>query len=108
AKKARAEGEAANGAKDESRATLSPELPPPLNAILGWTEILCQDGAGGANRSRALEALERSARLQLQLVEDVLDVSRIVAGKLQLEPQAVDLAGVVRSALHGVQPAAHP
>jgi PAS domain S-box-containing protein len=103
---ARAEAEAANRAKDEFLATLSHELRTPLNAILGWTHILRTQALDPATTSQALETLERSARLQRQLIEDILDVSRIIAGKLRLEVKETDLAQVVRAAVDGVRPAA--
>jgi signal transduction histidine kinase len=97
----------ANRVKDEFLATLSHELRTPLNAILGWARLLRQDWTGDANQhSRAFAAIERNARVQLQLVEDLLDVSRIVSGKLQLHTRAIDLVDVIEQAVEVVRPAA--
>jgi len=85
---------------------MSHELRTQVNAVLGWSEIL-ESGAGGdAMRERALAAIKRSARAQAQIIADLLDVSRIVTGKLHLEHEWVDLAGVVESALETVKLAA--
>jgi signal transduction histidine kinase/CheY-like chemotaxis protein len=91
--------------KDEFLAVLSHELRTPLNAILGWSRML-QDGLVGPGRvAHALSVIERNARLQTQLVEDLLDVSRIVSGKLRLDIRAVDLGAVLQSAMDAVRPA---
>jgi len=103
-REARAEAEAANRAKDEFLATLSHELRTPLNAILGWTHILRHDHPDPETTERAFETLERSTRVLRQLIDDVLEVSGIIAGKLQLELGPVDLAGAVGAALDAVQP----
>jgi PAS domain S-box-containing protein len=103
---ARAEAESANRAKDEFLAVLSHELRAPLNAMLGWARLLQRGGLGPAVTRQALETIERNIRLQGQLVNDLLDVSRIVAHKLSLEIGPVDLGAVVRDALDGVRPAA--
>ena len=89
---ARAQLESANRSKDEFLATVSHELRTPLNAILGWTRML-RTGAveGGEKLRRALETIERNARAQTQLVEDILDVSRIIAGKLRVQVGRIDL-----------------
>jgi PAS domain S-box-containing protein len=104
---ARAQLEAANRSKDEFLATVSHELRTPLNAILGWTRML-QTGAveGGDRMQRALETIERNARAQTQLVEDILDVSRIIAGKLRVQVRPIDLRGVILAAVDAVRPAA--
>ncbi|HXH83519.1 MAG TPA: ATP-binding protein, partial [Candidatus Tectomicrobia bacterium] len=94
-----AEAEAANRAKDHFLATLSHELRTPLTAMLGWIRMLRAGKLRPAQVERALEVVERNARLQAQLINDLLDVSRIVAGKLQLELRPVDLVGVIEEAL---------
>ncbi len=103
---ARKEAEQVNRLKDEFLATLSHELRTPLNAIVGWTHIL---RAGGLDEERSLQAIDtiaRNAQAQAQLISDILDVSRIVAGKLRLEPAAVDLGDIVRAAWDTMRPAA--
>jgi PAS domain S-box-containing protein len=101
---ARAEAESANRIKDEFLMTLSHELRTPLNAILGWVEILRSGWSGDA--TEALETISRNARAQVQLVDDLLDVSRIVSGKLRLDSQPVDLQQVAMQAIEVVRPAA--
>ncbi|HWE26087.1 MAG TPA: response regulator [Myxococcales bacterium] len=103
----RAQLEAANRAKDEFLATVSHELRTPLNAILGWTRML-RSGAvpTGQQLERALETIERNARAQTQLIEDILDVSRIIAGKLRVQVRAIDLRSVIEAAVEAVRPAA--
>jgi PAS domain S-box-containing protein len=104
---ARAQLEAANRSKDEFLATVSHELRTPLNAILGWTRMLQTGAVGGGDRlQRALETIERNARVQTQLVEDILDVSRIIAGKLRVQVRHIDLRTVIHSAVDAVRPAA--
>jgi signal transduction histidine kinase/CheY-like chemotaxis protein len=103
---ARAEAEVANRAKDEFLATLSHELRTPLNAILGWTRILRKEDVDAATRGRGLEVIERNVRAQARLIEDVLDVSRIITGKMQLAVRRVDLAAVIEAAIESVRPAA--
>ncbi|MGH7821356.1 MAG: PAS domain S-box protein, partial [Candidatus Binatia bacterium] len=97
-KAARSEAEAANRAKDEFLATLSHELRSPLNSVLTATHILRSPNAEPANAQRALEVIERSVRLQTRLIEDLLDVSRIVSGKLAIEIVEVDLRAIVEEA----------
>ena len=96
----------ANRLKDEFLATLSHELRTPLNAVLGWTRVLRAAKVEPANQERALESIERNARAQARLIEDLLEVSRIVTGKLRLQVTSVDLAAVVDAAVQVVQPAA--
>jgi CheY-like chemotaxis protein len=96
----------ANRAKDEFMATLSHELRTPLNAMLGWAHMLRSNVLPPDTHRRALDTLERNVRAQAQLVDDLLDVSRIVAGKLQIKGEDVDLAAVVSSAADTVRPAA--
>ena len=100
------EAQEANRAKDEFIATLSHELRTPLNAMLGWAHMLRSNVLPPDTQRRALETLERNVRTQAQLVDDLLDVSRIVAGKLQIKADEVDLATVVTSAADTVRPAA--
>jgi signal transduction histidine kinase len=103
---ARHEAEAANRMKDEFLATVSHELRTPLNAILGWSHMLQHNRFDEATSARALETIERNAKSQTQLIEDILDVSRIITGKLRLDVQPVELAPVVEAAIHSVRPAA--
>jgi PAS domain S-box-containing protein len=103
---ARADAEAANRAKDEFLATVSHELRTPLNAIMGWSRMLRRGGLDDEMQERALETIERNARLQTQIIEDILDVSRIVTGKLRLAPGPVELASIIRAAIDSLRPAA--
>nr|WP_255672567.1 PAS domain S-box protein [Corallococcus sp. AS-1-6] len=103
---ARQEAEEANQLKDEFLATISHELRTPLTAILGWVQLLRTGTLPAPRRERALETIERNARSQGQLIEDLLDVSRIVSGKLKLDVAPVDLSAVVQQALESVRPAA--
>jgi signal transduction histidine kinase/DNA-binding response OmpR family regulator len=102
---ARAEAEQANRTKDEFLATLSHELRTPLSAILGWSHLVRSGKLDEPQMSRAIETIERNARSQSQLIDDLLDVSRIITGKLQIEPRAVDLCGVIEAASDAVRPA---
>src|SRR5262249_28864427 len=106
-KSALIEAKRANRVKDEFLAMLSHELRTPLNAILGWTRILRTGSIGEADRSRALETIERNAKSQARLIEDLLDVSRIIAGKLRLDVTPVDLTKVIADAIDVVRPAAN-
>ncbi|MBV9912208.1 MAG: response regulator [Sinobacteraceae bacterium] len=92
--------------KDEFLATMSHELRTPLNAIFGWVTLLRTRRLDEATQERALETIERNARAQKRLIEDLLDVSRIVSGKVALEMSVVDLRRVVQAALETMQPAA--
>src|SRR6266436_5491821 len=94
---ARAEAETANRTKDEFLATLSHELRTPLTAILGWSHLLRMNKLREPQFAHALETIERNARSQSQLIDDLLDVSRIVTGKLQIEFSTVNLATVIES-----------
>ncbi|NJR22688.1 MAG: response regulator [Richelia sp. CSU_2_1] len=96
----------ANRMKDEFLATLSHELRSPLNAILGWTQLLRNRTFNPATTMRALETIERNARLQTQLIEDLLDISRIIRGKLTLNPCPVNLISIVEAAVNTVRLAA--
>jgi PAS domain S-box-containing protein len=103
---ARAAAEAASRMKDEFLAVVSHELRTPLNAILGWAHML-RGGAVAADAvPKAIDTIERNARIQAQLVEDLLDVSRIISGKMALKMALVDLPSVVRAAIDAVRPAA--
>ena len=97
---------AANRAKEDFLATLSHELRTPLNAMLGWTRLLRMGKLDGAGMTRALETIERNAHIQEQLIADILDLSRIVTGKLRLELRPIELAPVIEAALDAVRPAA--
>ncbi len=103
---ARAEAEAANTLKDEFLATLSHELRTPLNAVLGWSRMLKTARLDEATAARAIDVIERNANAQLQLIEDLLDVSRIIAGKLRLDVKPVAPAGVIEAAVDALRPAA--
>jgi PAS domain S-box-containing protein len=100
------EAQEANRAKDEFLATLSHELRTPLNAILGWTQILRTKRVDEVTTGRAFEAIERNAKAQAELIEDMLDVSRIITGRLRLEMQPVRLSSAVEAALDSVRPTA--
>lgn len=101
---ARAEAELANRTKDEFLATLSHELRTPLTAILGWSHIVRQNQLDDAQLARALETIERNAHAQSRLIDDLLDVSRIISGKLQIDLRVVDLSTVIEAALDAVRP----
>ncbi|HZW06578.1 MAG TPA: PAS domain S-box protein, partial [Phycisphaerales bacterium] len=103
---ARAEAERLGRMKDEFLATLSHELRTPLSAVLGWTSIMRRPGCDAATIQSGLEVIDRNARVQTRLVEDLLDMSRVMAGKLQIRPQAVDVPALVRAAVESVQAAA--
>jgi signal transduction histidine kinase/ActR/RegA family two-component response regulator len=103
---ARADAEAANRLKDEFLATLSHELRTPLNAILGWTSMLTRGQIEPSRMPRVFESLDRNAQSQAQLIADVLDVSRIITGKLQLQLATVDMCDLVAQATDSVRAAA--
>ncbi|HET6900365.1 MAG TPA: ATP-binding protein [Vicinamibacteria bacterium] len=103
---ARRDAEAANRAKDEFLATLSHELRTPLNAIVGWAHLLKTGQLDDGQRARAVDVIDRNAKAQSQIVADVLDVSRIVMGKLRLDVRPVLLSDVIEEALDTVRPAA--
>jgi signal transduction histidine kinase/CheY-like chemotaxis protein len=100
---ARAEAERVSLVKDEFLATLSHELRTPLNAILGWSQILRSRGFGDEELTEGLEVIERNAKAQTQLIEDLLDMSRIISGKVRLDVQRVDLQDVVKAAVASVR-----
>ncbi|HEX6974637.1 MAG TPA: ATP-binding protein [Vicinamibacterales bacterium] len=95
----------ANRVKDDFLATLSHELRTPLNALLGWTLVLKTHGLDDAARRRALESIERNAHAQAVLINDLLDVSRVITGKLRVEVAPLDLSAVVLAAVDAVRPA---
>ena len=102
---ARADAEKANRLKDEFLATLSHELRTPLNAVIGWSRMLNSGRLDRENSEHAQEVIERNALAQKQIIEDILDVSRVITGKLQLHVGPVKLAAVVEAALDAVRPA---
>ncbi len=104
-REARAEAEKANRLKDEFLATLSHELRTPLNAVIGWSRMLSSSRLDPDGSKHALEVIERNAWAQKQIIEDILDVSRVITGKLQLNLNPVDLVTVVDAALDAVRPA---
>ena len=103
---ARRQVEETSRLKDEFIATVSHELRTPLNAILGWSQMLRTGSLPADRHQRALETIERNARSQAQLIEDLLDMSRILAGKLALETEPLDVSLVVEAALESIRPAA--
>jgi len=103
---ARAAAEAANRAKDEFLAVLSHELRTPLNAVYGWARLLQAGQVRDEQAERALDAIVRNANAQVQLIDDLLDVSRVVSGKMRLDIRPVDLRTVIEGALDAVRPAA--
>jgi PAS domain S-box-containing protein len=101
----RAEAEEINRVKDEFLATVSHELRTPLNAIVGWTQILRMKNFAVEAFPQAIEVIERNARLQAQIINDIMDVSRIITGKLRLDVQPVQLDSVIAAAVDTVRPA---
>jgi PAS domain S-box-containing protein len=106
AQAARAEAEAANRSKDEFVALVAHELRSPLNAIMGWSKLLRTRQFDAATTHKALETIIRNTQAQVQLVEDLLDMSRMVRGTLQLEYASVDLSEIVEAASETIRPAA--
>lgn len=104
-REARADAEKANRLKDEFLATLSHELRTPLNAVIGWSRMLSSGRLDRESSKHALDVIERNAWAQKQIIEDILDVSRVITGKLQLNLTPVDLIAVVDGALDAVRPA---
>src|SRR6516164_8419872 len=100
---ARSEAERANCTKDEFLATLSHELRTPLNAVLGWATILRAGIPRTQELAEGLEAIERNARAQVQIIDDLLDVSRIISGRVQLDVQRIDLPTIVTEAIDTVR-----
>ncbi|WP_292736502.1 ATP-binding protein [Nostoc sp. JL31] len=103
---ARQQAQTANRIKDEFLAVLSHELRSPLNPILGWTSLLRKGSLDKSKTAYAVETIERNAKLQVQLIEDLLDISRILQGKLSLNVMPVELGAVIRAALETVRLAA--
>lgn len=104
--RAREEAQAANRAKDEFLAALSHELRTPLNAILGWARLVSRGTLDAPALQRAIATIERNALLQAKLIEDLLDVSRIVTGKLTLDTAPVDVGTIVAAAIDSARPSA--
>ena len=100
---ARAEAETANRMKDEFLATVSHEIRTPLNAIIGWSHLLRSGRLDKATTERAIETIDRNAKSQAQLIEDILDVSRMITGKLRLNNEPVDISSVINAAIDSVQ-----
>ncbi len=100
---ARAEAERASRLKDEFLATLSHELRTPLNAILGWAQVLRKTATADTDLAEGLDVIERNTRVQTQLIEDLLDMSRIISGKIRLDVQQVDVQDVVKAAVASVR-----
>ena len=105
-RKARQEAEAANRLKDEFLATLSHELRSPLNAIVGWVHVLKRHTEASPEIARGLEVIERNARAQTQIINDLLDMSRIMTGKVHLDVRLVSLKKVIAAAIDAISPAA--
>ncbi|HEX8501038.1 MAG TPA: ATP-binding protein [Pyrinomonadaceae bacterium] len=105
-KAARKEAEEANHLKDEFLATVSHELRTPLTAILGWSNMLLTGRVSGEAHDRALETIHRNAQVQNQLISDLLDISRIISGKLRLDLRTVDLPAIIEAAVEATRPAA--
>ncbi|HET6977724.1 MAG TPA: ATP-binding protein [Pyrinomonadaceae bacterium] len=105
-KEARTSAEIANHIKDDFLAILSHELRTPLNAIVGWTHLLKGGKLNDLERRRGLEVIERNAAAQRAIIDELLDISRIVTGKLKLDPRPVELSGVIETAIDAVRPAA--
>lgn len=103
---ARSEAEDANRLKDEFLATVSHELRTPLNAILGWSSMLKKGMLKEENVRNAMTIIERNAKAQAEIISDILDVSRIITGKLQIESEPVDLTPIIQAAVETQQPAA--
>ena len=102
----RVQAEAANRAKDEFLATVSHELRTPLTAILGWSRMLLEDGVDVERRQRGLGVIERNAQAQAKIIDDILDVSRIISGKLRLGVRPIDVAQLIEDTVESVRPAA--
>ena len=103
---ARKEAEAADRLKDEFLATVSHELRTPLSAILGWSAMLNLGDIDDETRANALKVIERNAKSQASIIDDILDVSRIITGKLNIEQRTVDLAPLIHTAIDTLHPAA--
>jgi hypothetical protein len=106
AEQARQEAEAASRAKDDFLATISHELRTPLTSIVGWTRMLASGQVEPERRQKVFEIIDRNARAQAQLIEDLLDVSRIISGKLRVDFKIVDLPTIAASAVEALRPSA--
>ena len=104
---ARQEAEAANTLKDQFLMTVSHELRTPLTAIAGWARLLVDGMVSDTQRNAALQTIERNAQTQTRLIEDLLDVSGIMAGKLRLDMRSVDVGEVLKAAIDAITPAVH-
>jgi signal transduction histidine kinase/ActR/RegA family two-component response regulator len=104
--RAKTMAERASSTKDDFLATLSHELRTPMNAILGWSQVLQRTEVNAEGLKKGLDTIERNARAQIQLIEDLLDMSRITSGMLRLDVQPVELVPVIESAIETVRPAA--
>lgn len=102
---ARSEAEKASRTKDEFLSTLSHELRTPLNAILGWTTVLRSGRVNQEDITKGLEVIDRNVRIQARLIEDLLDMSRIMSGKLRLDVSRVSLSSIIEAAIESIQPA---
>jgi PAS domain S-box-containing protein len=105
-RRARAEAELASRMKDEFLAIVSHELRTPLNAVLGWASILREQLSPTPQTTKALDVIQRNARLQAKVIDDILDVSRIVSGKVRLEPRRVRLESIIDDVVEATRPAA--
>ncbi|HXI22920.1 MAG TPA: ATP-binding protein [Pyrinomonadaceae bacterium] len=106
AQAARAEADTANSIKDAFLATVSHELRTPLTAILGWSEMLVSGKLDEQDSKRAVETILRNARAQREIIDDLLDISRIITGKLRLEVRSVEIDQIIEAVVEGVRPAA--
>src|SRR5512132_2908762 len=102
----RVESERAGRLKDEFLANLSHELRTPINAILGWSQLIKPGESSVEEVAEAMDVIRRNARLQAHLIDDLLDMSRVISGKMRLDVQRVELPAVIDAALESVRPAA--
>lgn len=105
-RRAREAADEANRAKDVFLATVSHELRTPLNSILGWARLIGESSRDEETLRRGIATIQRNAQLQVQMIEDILDITRVISGKLQLELTSLDFGAIVRSAFDAVKPAA--
>ena len=105
-KEARERAEAASLAKDKFVAQISHELRTPLNSIVGWANLLRSNNLDKSETARALETIESNAKVQVRLIEDLLDLSQVTMGKMNLKMRPVDVAQIIEAALHSIRPAA--
>src|SRR6478736_9457356 len=101
---ARSEAERASRTKDEFLATLSHELRTPLNSVLGWAHVLCRSQGLSSEVTNGLAVIERNARAQARIIEDLLDMSSIISGKVQLKLRPLDVASVIHASLESIRP----